>query len=46
MARILVVEDEQSIQKMLAYDIKELGHEIGVTGNRSEGFTKSDEYQL
>lgn len=41
MARILVVEDEQSIQKMLAYDIKELGHDVDVTGNGNEGLEKA-----
>lgn len=41
MARILVVEDEPSIQKMVAYDIKELGHEVDVTSNGSEGLQKA-----
>lgn len=41
MARILVVEDEKSIQKMLEYDLSQLGYDVDVTGNGNEGLQKA-----
>ena len=37
MARILVVEDEPDLQKVLEYNLKQAGHEVTVAGRGSDG---------
>lgn len=41
MAKILVIEDEKSIQKMIEYDLKQLGYEVEVAGRGKEGLDKA-----
>jgi two-component system phosphate regulon response regulator PhoB len=37
MARILVIEDEQDLQKVLEYNLKQAGHDVTVAGKGDEG---------
>lgn len=48
MARILVVEDEPSLQKLLEYQLKRVGHEIRVSadGQQALALVKSDRPDL
>ncbi len=48
MAKILVVEDEPSLQKLLEYQLKRLGHEIRVApdGKQALEMAKSDRPDL
>lgn len=41
MAKILVIEDEKSIQKMIEYDLKQLGYEVDVSSQGKEGLDKA-----
>jgi len=41
MAKILVIEDEKSIQKMIEYDLTQLGYEVDVAGRGKEGLEKA-----
>ncbi|MFW5895044.1 MAG: response regulator transcription factor [Bacillota bacterium] len=48
MAKILVVEDELSIQKMIEYDLKQLGHTVHLAKDGQEGMDKatSEHYDI
>ena len=48
MAKILVVEDEPSLQKLLEYQLKRIGHEIVVVANGQQALAsvKSDRPDL
>ncbi|MCH7736397.1 MAG: response regulator [Chloroflexi bacterium] len=48
MAKILVVEDEPSLQKLLEYQLKRIGHEIQVAtdGKQALAMVKSDRPDL
>ena len=41
MAKILVVEDEQSIRMMLQYDLKQAGHDVDVSDDGKVGFKQA-----
>ena len=41
MARILIIEDERSIQRMVEYDLKQLGHEVETALDGFEGYKKA-----
>lgn len=41
MAKILVVEDEVSIRKMIEYDLKQLGYTVDLAKDGQEGFSKA-----
>jgi len=43
MSKILIVEDEISIQKLLAYDLKQAGFEVDVASDGKEGYQKAKE---
>lgn len=41
MAKILIIEDEKSIQRMIEYDLKQLGHEVESAIDGFEGYKKA-----
>ncbi len=41
MARILIIEDEKSIQRMVEYDLKQLGYEVESALDGFEGYKKA-----
>jgi two-component system alkaline phosphatase synthesis response regulator PhoP len=41
MAKILIIEDEKSIQRMIEYDLKQLGHEVESAVDGFEGYKKA-----
>lgn len=41
MARILIIEDEKSIQRMIEYDLNQLGHEVHSAEDGFEGYKKA-----
>lgn len=41
MAKILVIEDEKSIQKMIEYDLKQLGYDVDISSQGKEGLEKA-----
>jgi len=43
MARILVIEDEQGLQKVLDYNLRQAGHDVIVSGSGAEGLTLARE---
>lgn len=43
MARILVIEDEQGLQKVLDYNLRQAGHEVTVSGSGAEGLSMARE---
>jgi two-component system alkaline phosphatase synthesis response regulator PhoP len=46
MAKILVLEDELSIQKLLAYDLKQAGYDVEVSSDGKEGYEKARDGQF
>jgi len=38
MAKILFIEDEESIRTMLSYDLKQAGHEVDAYGDGKTGY--------
>jgi two-component system, OmpR family, phosphate regulon response regulator PhoB len=40
MARILVVEDEEDLQEVLSYNLRQAGHEVTIVGTGQEGLTR------
>ncbi|MDL2212325.1 response regulator transcription factor, partial [Erysipelotrichaceae bacterium OttesenSCG-928-M19] len=48
MAKILVIEDEQSLQTILEYDLTQNNHEVDVCGDGQDGLDllKSNQYDL
>ncbi len=45
MPRILIIEDEQSIQRMLEYDLKQLSYEVDTALDGFEGYKKASTKQ-
>jgi two-component system, OmpR family, phosphate regulon response regulator PhoB len=43
MARILVIEDEKDLREILAYNLKDAGHEVRTAGNGKEGLRLASE---
>ncbi|ERJ12602.1 response regulator transcription factor [Haloplasma contractile] len=41
MAKILIIEDEQSIQKLLSYDLNQAGYDVEVASNGKDGYKKA-----
>ncbi len=41
MAKILIIEDEKSIQRMIEYDLKQLGHDVLSAADGFEGYKKA-----
>ena len=41
MARILIIEDEHSIQRMIEYDLKQLNYEVDSASDGFEGYKKA-----
>lgn len=41
MAKILIIEDEKSIQRMIEYDLKQLGYEVDTALDGFEGYKKA-----
>ncbi len=41
MAKILIIEDEKSIQRMIEYDLKQLNHEVESAADGFEGYKKA-----
>lgn len=48
MAKIMIVEDETSIQRLLKYDLEQAGYEVDVASDGEEGYNriKSNSYDL
>lgn len=44
MPRILIIEDEKSIQRMIAYDLKQLGYEVEGAMDGFEGYKKASTF--
>jgi two-component system phosphate regulon response regulator PhoB len=40
MARILVIEDEEDLQEVLSYNLRQAGHEVTVVGTGQEGLAR------
>jgi two-component system, OmpR family, alkaline phosphatase synthesis response regulator PhoP len=45
MSKILVIEDEVSIQKLLTYDLKQAGYDVDVACDGNEGYKKAKDGQ-
>jgi two-component system, OmpR family, phosphate regulon response regulator PhoB len=45
MARILVIEDERDIQDVLAYNLRQAGHEVFVAGRAREGLSLARQHR-
>lgn len=43
MAKIIIIEDELSIQKLLTYDLQQAGYEVDVASDGQEGYLKVKE---
>lgn len=43
MAKILIIEDELSIQKLLSYDLRQAGYDVEVASDGNEGYKKAKE---
>jgi len=44
MPKILIIEDEKSIQRMIAYDLKQLGYEVESAVDGFEGYKKASTF--
>lgn len=44
MPRILIIEDEESIQRLIAYDLKQLGYEVESAIDGFEGYKKASTF--
>lgn len=41
MAKILIIEDEKSIQQMMEYDLTQLGYDVESTNDGLSGYQKA-----